>query len=1199
MHRRSTFCFVITFIGYVATAVGRDFLTEEFNGDFDLSFSTFTFKPDRSSNGYAVCKLPATEFPTPATNGVPLSYYPWSGDVRDGVWLYGERYTSFNINPNGSLTFGAGSADVGGSSLSNHFRLPRVSAWLGVRGTDSSHPVQFFWASNRLAFTWLEHPDGANGGSNSVQLELFFDGVIRLTFLRMSITQGIVGLSRGGGVPADFSESNLSQIGCAGQALDALVWGATPPAVQLGQSFAASLSGRDAFNLSFPVNGPARLGAGRRDTVIFHADFEQGDEGFTSAAISEATSNAWHRSTYRGSQPGHSPTHSMYFGDADTGATNLPPEGGILLSPWIDLRETYPPLTLSFAYLLSDIVPALEVIEEGKLNAFPLPVTFINNPAWLQTSQDLSSYSGKRVRLRFRAGSSCCAVLNRAFLVDDILITGTTNTVPVTPSQVTFTGDSWSGNISIGAPGNDLVLIATHSNGVYGLSAPINVGAANDLILKAALKRTNVVIGGTNSIDILVSNTGPGIATSVVVTNELPPNVTLGNVAVSQGSFSVVGERLLLNFGSIPGGGYALASFEFRPTASGLLSITSTATRAESDSFIGNNRVVNTTYVGVPVVTVASASASEGTGQMIFPLQLDVPSSQTITVSYTTISSNATAGEDFVSTNGVVTFPPGVTNAEVRVTIIDDNVLEVRPHNFEVPDYLNDEPERFILRLTGATNATIGNQDALGTIEENEPIPDILVLTTNVIEGSSGTNFVPVTFRITGPVAKPVDIDYYTWTGVHSHFQRTGYSIYGTARDNGDEADFVPVPSKTSIILTPGQTQAVVYIGVIGDTRAEPNESFTIVTTSDFLRRKECCAPHPLYDSFFEVTIVDDEPSVFAVNDYRITAENCGTNSGALDPAETVTVQLSVRNVGYNACTSSNLSATLLTSGGVVNPSAAQNYGAMCGGGPEVFRPFTFTVGAACGDVLTATVSFSDNGTNLGTASLRIPVGRCSRPIVENFDLAAIPNLPPGWTEGGSIYHWNTTNEPPGTNQFARNNLAPQQASTLVSPGFVPSSTSVWLRVRHRYDMSLNAGGKIRLGGLTVSFSGWSRGWLVSQFEVPVSPGSTQSVSFELVRIDGASNAVWEIDSVEVSDGAAVCCDGGAPAITSIRRVNNNVVLEWTAISNRSYQVQFRPSLNPGQSWNDLGSAVLAAGVRAARTNAITSSNGFFRVRLN
>ena len=38
------------------------------------------------------------------------------------------------------------------SSLSNHFRLPRVSAWLGSLGAPSSHPVLVQTLSDRIAW---------------------------------------------------------------------------------------------------------------------------------------------------------------------------------------------------------------------------------------------------------------------------------------------------------------------------------------------------------------------------------------------------------------------------------------------------------------------------------------------------------------------------------------------------------------------------------------------------------------------------------------------------------------------------------------------------------------------------------------------------------------------------------------------------------------------------------------------------------------------------------------------------------------------------------------------------------------------------------------------------------------------------------------------------------------------------------------
>ena len=69
-------------------------------------------------------------------------------------------------------------------------------------------------------------------------------------------------------------------------------------------------------------------------------------------------------------------------------------------------------------------------------------------------------------------------------------------------------------------------------------------------------------------------------------------------------------------------------------------------------------------------------------------------------------------------------------------------------------------------------------------------------------------------------------------------------------------------------------------------------------------------------------------------------SESCAPNN-AIDPSETVTVNISLQNTGARNTT--NLVATLLAVGGVTNPSAAQNYGAVPVGGASVSRPFTFT----------------------------------------------------------------------------------------------------------------------------------------------------------------------------------------------------------------------------------------------------------------
>ena len=55
------------------------------------------------------------------------------------------------------------------------------------------------------------------GVPNTFQIEIYFDGTISLNYLTVSITDGLVGLSDGGGVDPDFMESDLSTMLACGE----------------------------------------------------------------------------------------------------------------------------------------------------------------------------------------------------------------------------------------------------------------------------------------------------------------------------------------------------------------------------------------------------------------------------------------------------------------------------------------------------------------------------------------------------------------------------------------------------------------------------------------------------------------------------------------------------------------------------------------------------------------------------------------------------------------------------------------------------------------------------------------------------------------------------------------------------------------------------------------------------------------------
>jgi hypothetical protein len=132
-----------------------------------------------------------------------------------------------------------------------------------------------------------------------------------------------------------------------------------------------------------------------------------------------------------------------------------------------------------------------------------------------------------------------------------------------------------------------------------------------------------------------------------------------------------------------------------------------------------------------------------------------------------------------------------------------------------------------------------------------------------------------------------------------------------------------------------------------------------------------------------------------------LTAENFTPANNAPDPQETVTVSLALKNIGN--LNTNNLVATLQATGGVVNPSGPQNYGALIAGGVSVAHPFTFTVAGACGSTVTLTLALQDGATNLGTATFVMQIGTNGGTSTQTFSNAtfiAIPASGTGATTG-------------------------------------------------------------------------------------------------------------------------------------------------------------------------------------------------------
>ena len=104
-----------------------------------------------------------------------------------------------------------------------------------------------------------------------------------------------------------------------------------------------------------------------------------------------------------------------------------------------------------------------------------------------------------------------------------------------------------------------------------------------------------------------------------------------------------------------------------------------------------------------PALSIGDGSVTEAAGASIgFTVNLDPASGRTVTVDYATADVTATAGADYTSASGTLTFLQGATTATFEVEILDDSESE--------------EAETFTVSLSGARGATLPAADAIGTV---------------------------------------------------------------------------------------------------------------------------------------------------------------------------------------------------------------------------------------------------------------------------------------------------------------------------------------------------------------------------------------------------------------------------------------------------------------------------------------------------
>ena len=226
-------------------------------------------------------------------------------------------------------------------------------------------------------------------------------------------------------------------------------------------------------------------------------------------------------------------------------------------------------------------------------------------------------------------------------------------------------------------------------------------------------------------------------------------------------------------------------------------------------------------------MSVADAAAAEGSSAS-FVVSLDKASAQAITVQYAAVTDPTAGGtaaipaQDFTEVSGTLTVPARSTTATVSVPLRDDT--------------LDEHSETFWLRLSDPNGARIEDGTAVGTITDNDPLPQITIADAGEPEGetlrfaitmnsaSGRTVSVPWATEPRGVGDNPAtpDDDYTAGSGTLTFTagNDTAYVDIATVDDDIDEAD------ETLLVQLGEPTFATLddstAVGVIRDNDSEP-----------------------------------------------------------------------------------------------------------------------------------------------------------------------------------------------------------------------------------------------------------------------------------------------------------------------------------------------------------------------------------------
>ncbi len=629
-------------------------------------------------------------------------------------------------------------------------------------------------------------------------------------------------------------------------AVDHLEWGDIGSPQFVNQPFPVTLSARDnignvATNYPGPVSLQVLPGDGRRSAVVVsEIDSGQNDRAeFVNVSGQWLDLSGWQLTLYDGKSW---PNPRIRFVVPTNSIT--PPGGLFVLNRFGTPPGVYPNFFTGTNIVWNNTAVSNEVavlVQDADSNvvdfvcaAYANP-TLITNPitippdAWEGNALPINTnavLTWQRVgQADHDSAADWVIAENGVGALGTNLLTPFTNSVPlaVMPNTLTnFANGVWQGQLVLPQTKTPVTLLASDESGRWVLSAPIELVGSNDVAVAIHDEPDVLLVADDLTYNIVVTNTGPGAATGVWLTNRLPAAVEFVSASSSQGTCAQADGVVTCDLGTLAGESSAEVTILVRPQAPGMLANQVSVTRTELDGFYGNNTATAVSTANFPRLTTIDVITFEGddTTTADFPVKLSAPSRLPVSVTFETSAYLATAGQDYEPLITNLVFAPGTVNQTVSVPIVGDLV--------------NENVEIFYVHLTSPSNAVVPVPANICAIIDNDRTPVMNIGDAVVEEGPNGmlTNAV-VVVTLDEPSARTVSAKYETRDGmVTQNYPITFPPITDLPHVGAATRVEDYLSQMGTVTFLPGVTNQTIQIPVVGDFTYEDNEVFSVVLSS-------------------------------------------------------------------------------------------------------------------------------------------------------------------------------------------------------------------------------------------------------------------------------------------------------------------------------------------------------------------------------